>query len=67
MGWEGFGAMEDSSESRVIRVWPDLAQLLGVSKSLAYRLVHEGHIRHIRVGKKFLISREAVNEFLRGE
>lgn len=42
----------------------DLVPLLQVSHNTAYALVRSGQIRSIRVGRCYLIPREAVSEFL---
>ena len=40
------------------------AQLLGISTGLCYRLVHEGQIPSIRLGRRILIPVAALNEML---
>ena len=40
------------------------AQLLGISTGLCYRLVHEGRIPSIRLGRRILIPVAALNEML---
>ncbi len=40
------------------------AELLGISTGLCYRLVHEGQIPSIRLGRRILIPRAALNEML---
>ena len=42
----------------------EIAELLGISRSGAYKLVNEGHIKCIRAGKLILIPVEALEEFL---
>ena len=39
-------------------------QILGVSPMQVYRLLHEGEIRHYRVGNRFVIPVTAVREYL---
>ena len=40
------------------------AEMLGISRGLCYRLVHEGQIPSIRLGRRILIPRAALNEML---
>jgi excisionase family DNA binding protein len=38
--------------------------LLGIGRSLAYQLAHEGKLPVIRLGKRFLVSRKAFEAML---
>ena len=40
------------------------AEMLGISTGLCYRLVHEGQIPSIRLGRRILIPVAALNEML---
>ncbi len=42
----------------------DLTKILRVGRNTAYRLVQEGAIRSIRFGRKIMIPRDAVQDFL---
>ena len=42
----------------------EIANLLGISRSGAYKLINEGYIRCIRAGKLILVPVEALDEFL---
>lgn len=42
----------------------ELAQYLSVSRNTAYALVRSGQIRSIRVGRCYLIPREALSDFI---
>jgi excisionase family DNA binding protein len=44
---------------------PQTAKVLGISRSLAYELVHAGKIPSIRLGKRIVIPKEAIEEILR--
>ena len=49
----------------------EAARLIGVSKSLVYRLIEEGRLSHIRVGQrgrrgKILLREPDVEAFLKG-
>ena len=41
-----------------------LVPLLGISHNTAYALVRSGQIRSIRVGRNYLIPRDAVSDYL---
>ena len=40
------------------------AEMLGISRGLCYRLVHDGKIPSIRLGRRILIPRAALNEMI---
>lgn len=42
----------------------DLPKILSVSHNTAYNLVRSGEIRSIRVGRNYLIPRDAVADYL---
>ncbi|MGM9608506.1 MAG: helix-turn-helix domain-containing protein [Oscillospiraceae bacterium] len=42
----------------------ELAELLRVGINNAYRLVHDGTIKSVRVGRVYRIPRKAVDEYL---
>ena len=41
------------------------AKRLGVSGSVMYELVHSGEIEHLRVGRRILISKSAMEDFIK--
>jgi excisionase family DNA binding protein len=43
----------------------EFAARIRVSKSMAYRLVEEQQVRHVRIGTKILVPEGAIPEFLR--
>ena len=49
---------------RLTMTVPELADQLGISKPIAYRLIRDGSIRSINIGHKILIPRQAVVEYL---
>ncbi len=55
-------------ESKTLSV-TDAAQMLGVSKNLAYKLVAEGNFPApiIRLGRRIVVARAAVEKLLSGE
>lgn len=42
----------------------DVAQLLGIGRNLTYELVREKRLPHIRLGRRILIPREALDNWL---
>jgi excisionase family DNA binding protein len=42
-----------------------LASDLGISRQSAYAALRRGQIPHIRIGKRFIIPRSAISEWLR--
>ena len=42
----------------------DVAEMLNIGKSSAYMLLKNNEIRHVRVGKKYIIPKQAVVAFL---
>ena len=44
----------------------EAANQIGVSKPVMYRLLENGKIHAIRIGRKILIPQEAVTDYLRG-
>ena len=43
---------------------PEAARLLGISKPKMYELVHAGKFRTVKVGKKILISRQSLQDWI---
>lgn len=43
----------------------EVAALMRVSKMTVYRLVHQGDLPAVRVGRSFRVPREAVDAYLR--
>ena len=52
------------SDEALVLSLDEVARALGVSFSIAYRLVRAGDIPSIRIGRRVLISRKAVEQFL---
>lgn len=42
----------------------DIAAILGVSKSSAYRVVKQGHFKIVRIGTSIRISKKSFDEWL---
>lgn len=47
--------LADIRHLAVIRVWPDTAELLGISKASAYRAAENGTIPTLKVGRRLLV------------
>ncbi len=43
----------------------EVAAIMRVSKMTVYRLVHNGELAAVRVGRSFRVAEEDVNEYLR--
>ncbi len=43
------------------------AKALGVSKNLCYEQISEGHIPHVRLGRRILVSRGALEQWIARE
>ena len=43
---------------------PEASEVLRIGRTVAYELVRCGRIRSIRIGKKIIIPRDAIAEFL---
>ena len=43
-----------------------ITRMLGIGKSAAYALLQSDQIRHVRVGRKYIISKQAVIDFVSG-
>jgi excisionase family DNA binding protein len=52
------------SEVRFLTV-AEVAQTMRVSKMTVYRLVHNGELEAVRVGRSFRVPETAVDEYLR--
>ena len=54
----------DISEVKFLTI-AEVASVMRVSKMTVYRLVHNGELPAVRVGRSFRVSEEDVNEYLR--
>lgn len=43
---------------------PEVAQLLGISRSAAYNLIHRDDFPSFRIGKRWLVRDSSLNEWL---
>lgn len=44
----------------------ELVQLLGLGRNTVYALLRSGRIRSVKVGSRYLVTQEALHEFLTG-
>lgn len=42
----------------------DIQKMLGIGKNLAYKLIYEQKIRSVKAGRKYIIAKESVIEYL---
>ena len=56
--------LDDIRGKATIRVWPDAAELLGVSKDAAYRAAASGQIPTLRLGRRLLVPVPKLLEML---
>ena len=61
----GTGRDGDLSRVQFLTV-AEVAAAMRVSKMTVYRLVHNGELPAVRVGRSFRVPEEAVQEYLRG-
>lgn len=56
--------MSVASDTLVVTV-PEAARLLRIGRNTAYGLVRDGQLRAVRVGRRVLVPRKALGEWLR--
>jgi excisionase family DNA binding protein len=54
----------DMSEAKFLTI-AEVAQMMRVSKMTVYRLVHNGELPALRVGRSFRVTEHDVDEYLR--
>lgn len=55
------------AESWVLNVWPDVGRRLNLSKTTTWKLVHEGTIPSIRLGKRYVVPKAALEKLISGQ
>ncbi len=58
--------METADGTRLLHSVTEAAQLLGISRAHAYELTTRGELRSVRIGRRRLVSSEALREFIAG-
>lgn len=56
--------IDDIRDRPTIRLWPETAELLGISKDLAYKGAADGTIPVIRVGRRLIVPTGRLLEML---
>lgn len=56
---------KSSPEKVTLRV-TEVARMLGISRGSAYEAIQRGEIPHIRIGRRVLVSKKALDRFLDG-
>jgi len=49
-----------------MRLWPDAGMLIGIGKAATYDAAHRNQIPVIRIGRRLLVSRAALDRMLEG-
>ena len=57
--------MDDHHQHPLVYAVPETAHLLGVSRAFAYELVRRGELPSLRLGRRVVVPRRAVEELLR--
>ena len=57
---------EATHESLVWDVWPDTGKRLNLSKTTTWKYVHSGAIPSIRIGKRYVVPKAALEKMLAG-
>ena len=55
-----------SSDARISMTVSEAVGMIGISKPKMYELIHSGQIRSVKVGKKYLISRQSILNWIQG-
>ena len=51
-------------DQKLVLTVPEIAAVLGISRSLAYELVGRGDLPSIRLGRRIVVPRRAIEEML---
>jgi excisionase family DNA binding protein len=52
-------------ERRTVSV-KEFAEIVGISRSMAYELIAENRVRYLRIHTRIVITKSAIDEFLEG-
>lgn len=58
---------EATHESLVWNVWPDVAKRLNLSKTTTWKMVHTGAIPSIKLGKRIVVPKAALERLMNGQ
>jgi len=56
--------MQENFEERIVYTVSEAARLLGISRPSAFQGIERGEIPHIRVGRRILIPKAALEKLL---
>ena len=59
------GEGEDRPVQRLTYSVDEAAELLGISRTLAYEAIRKGEVPHIKIGKRILVPKAMIEELLR--
>ena len=60
-------ADEKPIERMTVPVWPDAGQMLGLGRNATYDAVVRGEIPVLRIGRRILVPRKALERLVNGE
>jgi excisionase family DNA binding protein len=58
---------EEAHESLVWNVWPDVGKRLNLSKTTTWKMIHTGQIPSIRLGKRYVVPKAALEKLISGQ
>ena len=56
--------MVEANEKLCLNIWPECGRLLGLSKNSTYEAARRGEIPTVRIGKRLLVPRKALERLL---
>lgn len=56
-----------NTESLVWNVWPDVGKRLNLSKTTTWKMIHTGEIPSIRLGKRYVVPKAALERLISGQ
>ena len=57
---------QSNTESLAWNVWPDTGKRLNLSKTTTWKMILTGQIPSIRIGKRFVVPKAALEKMLAG-
>jgi excisionase family DNA binding protein len=58
---------QSNTESLVWNVWPDVGKRLNLSKTTTWKMIHTGQIPSIRLGKRYVVPKAALERLISGQ
>jgi excisionase family DNA binding protein len=49
---------------RLVRVWPDFGQAIGIGRSTAFNLAASGRVKTVRIGRSVRVPVEEIDRFI---